>query len=177
MKCFHRAFKGLAEDSDQDQSNLVFLMSLMAELARKDQKIRLPFTRKIVLALLSFDSSTLKQSSHSCQLIKILAVLLENLARQGRTAVKLGVQDQMMSGLLLLTSRVDELFTLRILLRAIRQLTITAALPLTTDLLEKEGVTAGLRDHFGDEVALRVRVLVCHAGKKEQTLKDLICET
>jgi hypothetical protein len=60
MKSFHRHFKGLGE-GEQDQSSLLFLMSLMAELARKNQKIRLPFTRKIVLALLSFDCSTLKQ--------------------------------------------------------------------------------------------------------------------
>jgi hypothetical protein len=83
----------------------------------------------------------------------------------------------MMNGLLLLTSRVDELFTLRILLKAIRQLTLSAGLPVTKQQLEKYGVINGLADNFGAEVAVRLRVMLCHASiSKEQTLKDLICK-
>ena len=71
MKCFYRKFKGIDVKNDQDHSHLVFLLSLLAELSRRNQKIRLPFTRKIVLALLTFDPSIL----HT-KILTILAVLL-----------------------------------------------------------------------------------------------------
>ena len=44
-----------------------------------------------------------------------MAVLLENLVRQGTALRKLMLQRQVLDGLLLLTSRVDELSTLPIL--------------------------------------------------------------
>jgi hypothetical protein len=175
MKCYYRTFKAMREDSLQDQAQLIFLLSLMAELARRREGIKLPFTKNIVLAMLSFDSTTLKQSPFSDQVIRILAVLLENLCRQGRTAGKLGVEGEVANGLLLLTSRVDELFTLRILIRAIRQL----PRPITKGEVEKSGVISGLSDNFGEEVALRVKTMLRGGGsvKKEghKTLKDLIC--
>ena len=124
MKCFYRKFKEIVDGADHDQSQLIFLLSLLAEVSRRSQKIRLPFTRKIVLALLTFDASI----QHG-KIITILAVLLENLVRQGSAVRKLMVEREVLDGLLLLTSRVDELFTLRILIKAIKQLT----LPLTKE--------------------------------------------
>lgn len=91
MKYFDRTFKAMSEHDDQSQYQLVFLMSFMAEIVRKNQKVKLPFTRKIVLAMLSFDSTTLKESGFGSQIIKILAVILENLTKQGKAAAKLGV--------------------------------------------------------------------------------------
>lgn len=76
MKCYYRSFKAMREDSLYDQGQIIFLLSLMAELARRREAIKLPFTKNIVLALLSFDTTTLKQSPYSAQVIRILAVLL-----------------------------------------------------------------------------------------------------
>jgi hypothetical protein len=71
MKCFYRKFKEIDVKTDQDHSHLIFLLSLLAELSRRNQKTRLPFTRKIALALLTFDPSIL----HT-KILTILAVLL-----------------------------------------------------------------------------------------------------
>ena len=60
MKYFHRSFKQMAEENEEQQHRLIFTMSLMAEIARKNDKVKLPFTRKIVLAMLSFDCNHLK---------------------------------------------------------------------------------------------------------------------
>jgi hypothetical protein len=158
MKCFYRTFKAM-EDSHPSQHQLVFLMSLLAEISRKQEKVRLPFTRNIALALLSFDLNTIDESHKGNQILAILAVLLENLSRQGKAVVKLGVEEQLKKGLLLLTSRVDELFTLRILLKAIRQLPHPN---FTREELEKSGITASLSHHFGNQAAIKVKVMLCH---------------
>ena len=78
------------------------------------------------------------------------------------------------NGLLLLTSRVDELFTLRILIRAIRQLSH----PITKSDLKASGAMASLRENLGEEVACRVRMMVGGSRGVEgsKTLKDLICK-
>lgn len=91
MKCYYRHFKAMREDDLHEQGQLIFLLSLMAELARRREKAKLPFTKNILLAMLSIDRGTLKSSPYSCQIIRILAVLLENLSRQGKIARKLGV--------------------------------------------------------------------------------------
>jgi hypothetical protein len=133
MKYFYRTFKGMNDENEENQLQLIFIMSLMAEISRKSEKIKLPFTRKIVLAMLSFDENCLKESAYGPQIIKILAVLLENLTKQGKAAVKFGVESQLKNGLLLLISRVDELFTLQILLRTIKNLLLTTNLNITKE--------------------------------------------
>lgn len=47
---------------------------------------------------------------------------MENMAKQGRLMVRLGVDQQLKRGLLLLISKVDEYSTLRISLRALLEL-------------------------------------------------------
>lgn len=76
MKCFYRWFKQMAEENEEQQHRLVFIMSLLAEIARRNEKVKLPFTRKIVQAMLSFDCQHLAKSNYGQQIIKILAVLL-----------------------------------------------------------------------------------------------------
>jgi hypothetical protein len=66
-------------------------MSLLAEITRRNDKIKLPFTRKIVLAMLNFDETIIKESIYGSQIINILAVLLANFSKQGKMPVKLGV--------------------------------------------------------------------------------------
>lgn len=91
MKCFYRCFRQMAEESEQQQHRLLFVMSLLAEIARRNQRVKLPFTRKIVQAMLSFDCQHLEHSHYRPQIITILAVLLENLSKQGKAAAKLAV--------------------------------------------------------------------------------------
>ena len=76
MKSFYRCFKQMEDESEEQQHRLIFTMSLMAEIARRNEKVKLPFTRKIVQAMLSFDCTHLEQSAYGQQIIKILAVLL-----------------------------------------------------------------------------------------------------
>lgn len=76
MKCFYRFFKQMAEENEEHQHRLVFIMSLLAEIVRRNEKVKLPFTRKIVQAMLSFDCQHLEQSNYGQKIIKILAVLL-----------------------------------------------------------------------------------------------------
>lgn len=69
-----------------------------------------------------------------------------------------------MDGLLLLTSRVDEIFTLRILIRAIQQLGGT----ITREQLERSGALPGLRDNFGEEFAVKVKMMLRNVGAKKE---------
>ena len=179
MKCFYRCFREMAEESEEQQHRLLFILSLLAEIARRQQKVRLPFTRKIVQALLSFDCHLLTNSHYGQQIITILAVLLENLARQGRAAAKLAVHHETKNGLLLLMGKADELSALQILLRAIKQLVDSTGLSISAEELEERGVAAAMRCTWGDLAAARLKVHLCRlsskrAGAHGKTLKDLI---
>jgi hypothetical protein len=54
--------------------------------------------------------------------MRILLTLFENMAKQGRLMVRLGVQEELKQGLLTLISKVDEYSALQISLRALLEL-------------------------------------------------------
>ena len=84
--------------------------------------MRLPFAKKTALCLLSFDDQSLLEVKGNNQIVMILMTLMENMARQGRLMVRIGVEKQLKQSLLLLISKVDEYSALRISLRAFLEL-------------------------------------------------------
>ena len=121
MKLYYRMYKNLTGEQDQ-QEHIVFVLSLLAEIIRQHQDVRLPFTKKIVLSLLTFDHDNLKSLECRHQVVMIMAIIYENMARQGRQMVRLGVEKQVREGLLLLLSKIEDFPALRILLRGLLEL-------------------------------------------------------
>ena len=107
----------------------------MAEIIRKNNHVRLPFSKKTVLAIIKIDYDNLNKVEHSTHIILILAILFENMAKQARIMVRLGVEEQVKEGLLLLLAKVDEFSTLRICLRALFDLHAKTQLTFTTQEL------------------------------------------
>ncbi len=66
-------------------------------------------------------------------MIKIIAVILSNLIKQGRTAIKLGVSNEVKNGLIRLISKVDDLFTFKILLDSVKTLLQGGKLNITKE--------------------------------------------
>lgn len=90
MKHFYRLYKDLNSDPDSE-NKILFVLSLLAEIIRKERVVKLPFTRKIVQALLSFDIDALSKSVRGEKIKVIISLLLENISKQGKLAVKLRV--------------------------------------------------------------------------------------
>lgn len=90
LKLFYNLYKKI--DSDKaDHEELLFVISLLAEVLRKNSSIKLPFSKKTVLGLLAFDPETLEKVKGKNQIMTVLAILLENMSKQGRLMVRLGV--------------------------------------------------------------------------------------
>lgn len=75
--------------------------------------------------------------------------------------------------------KVDELFTLQILLRAIKNLINATDLHISAEELEEKGVTAGTRCILGDFACAMLKVHLCRMSCKRsevqgKTIKDLI---
>ena len=66
----------------------------------------------------------------------ILMFLFENMAKQGKLMVRLGVQQQLKRGLLLLIGKADEFSVLRISLRTLLELEAKAKVTITSQELE-----------------------------------------
>ena len=60
------------------------------------------------MALLNFDHHTIEKTDGGSQVGLILAVLFENMARQGKLMIRLGVQESLKGGLLLLIGKIEE---------------------------------------------------------------------
>jgi len=121
MNLYHKLYKTI-DSKPENQEYILFLLSILAEIVKQYPHVRLPFAKKTALCLLSFDEQTLQVARGSHQIVLILMTLMENMARQGRLMVRLGVEKQLKQGLLLLISKVDEYSALRISLRALLEL-------------------------------------------------------
>ena len=86
---YYRMYKKI--NGEQEQEYIVFVLSLLAEIIRQNQDVRLPFTKNIVLSLLTFDYDNLKSIECRHQIVMIMTIIYENMARQGRQMVRLGV--------------------------------------------------------------------------------------
>ena len=54
MHCYYGVYKKINEKDSQNEF-LLFLLSLLAEIVRQNNQVRLPFSKKTVLSLLNFD--------------------------------------------------------------------------------------------------------------------------
>lgn len=75
--------------------------------------------------------------------------------------------------------KADELSTLQILLRAIKNLITAADLHISAEELEEKGVMAAIRCSLGDFVCAKLKVHLCRMSCKRsevqgKTIKDLI---
>lgn len=122
MKAFLKSYQHSNLEEAAVQNKLLTILSIIAQIAQSNPKVRLPFSRKTALALLSFDLDGLLYREERGRVIEIISVLLENLSRQERLMRKLRVTEDAKRGVLLLISRADETFALRILLKALKQL-------------------------------------------------------
>ena len=75
----------------------------------------------------------------------ILLTLFENMARQGKLMVRLGVEQQLKQGLLTLIGKVDEYSALQISLRTLLELEAKTKVTITSQELEKAGIIKLIR--------------------------------
>jgi hypothetical protein len=122
MKLFLKSYQHPNLQEATVQNKLLIILSIMAQIAQFNPTVRLPFSRKISLAVLSFDLTEIIHGIEGEKVIEIIAVLLENFSKQEKLMKKLRVIEDVKRGVLLLLSRVDEIFALRILLKALKQL-------------------------------------------------------
>jgi len=66
----------------------------------------------------------------------ILLTLFENMAKQGKLMVRLGVEQQLKRGLLILVGKVDEYSALQISLRTLLELEAKTKVTITSQELE-----------------------------------------
>mgnify|MGYP000863781038 CR=1 FL=1 len=129
----------------------------MAEIVRKRNEIRLPFSKKTVLALLTLDYDSINALEDRNTIFLIYLVLLENMAKQKKLMVRLGVLEQLRCGLLILFSKTDEYFVLRILLKTLLELQSVARTQFgPADL---ECLTQKVRELFGDKAAAKIKLI------------------
>ena len=121
MNLYYQLYKNI-DSKPENQEYILFLLSLLAEIVKQHPNVRLPFAKKTALCLLSFDEQSLLAVKGNNQIVMILMTLMENMARQGRLMVRIGVEKQLKESLLLLISKVDEYSALRISLRALLEL-------------------------------------------------------
>ena len=114
-----------------NQEYMLFILSLLAEIVRIDNQIRLPFSKKTVLSILNFDECAILETKGGHQIMMILMIIFENMAKQGKLMVRLNVEEQLKRGLLLLIGKVDEYSALRISLRTLLELEAKAKVTIT----------------------------------------------
>jgi hypothetical protein len=160
LKLFYQLYKEIGSEKERLE-NILFVISLLAEILRKNSSIKLPFSKKTALSLLTFDSNTLDNAKGKYQIMMILVILTENMARQGRLMKRLGVHEQLKEGLLLLISKADEFSALQILLRALLELQSKLSLTVTSQELDQTWVTGKIRDVFGDRAVVKIKSILC----------------
>ena len=92
----------------------------------------MPFSKKTVISLLNFDEKAILETKGGHQIMMILMIIFENMAKQGRLMVRLGVEQQLKQGLLLLIGKVGEYSALQISLRTLLELEAKAKVNITS---------------------------------------------
>ena len=72
-----------------------------------------------MISLLNFDEKAISETKGGHQILMILMIIFENMAKQGKLMVRLGVEQQLKRGLLLLIGKVGEYSALQISLRTL----------------------------------------------------------
>ena len=156
LQTYYGIYKKINENAGE-QEKMLFLLSLLAEITRQNNQVRLPFSKKTVLSLLNFDESAIFQIKGAHQIFMILMILFENMAKQGKLMVRLGVEEQLKRGLLLLIGKADEYFALQISLRTLLELEAKAKVNISTRELEQTGIIERIQDNFGKEAVQRIK--------------------
>ena len=145
-------------------------MSLLADLATHQKGLRLPFSRKIVQALLRFDADVITAHPKAGHLVAILAVLFYNLSGQCGLAQRCGVaEDAMMASLKLLCLTTDPQL-LQGLLKAMER--FQSKVGMNWKQVCQTGVAYDLETALGEPGLARVRQVFVVAHRK--SLADLI---
>jgi hypothetical protein len=141
-------------------------------MLRRKPEIRLPFNKKIVSALLTFDYDNARASREGGAIVVILSMLLENMGRQGRLMVRLGVEEQLRRGLFVLIGRADEYSALRILMRALFELQASADADI--DPADVQAVARKVGDLLGEGAAQKIKLMLCRPrGRKGKELGQM----
>jgi hypothetical protein len=112
---------------------MLHVLSLLAEIVRQNPAAKLPFTRKIVLALLTFDLESVGSAAGGQQVIAILATLLANQAAQPKLMLRLNVHHELKLALLQLLAKAQTPTTLRLLLQSLRAVLTAAKLSVSRE--------------------------------------------
>jgi hypothetical protein len=101
---------------------MLYVLSIIAELIRENSKFYFPFTRKFLLTVFRIDDELLVNSPKKKDILAILAVIYENLSRQGRLIAKYNVTNELKGALLHNYHLIEELFTLKVFNKTIANL-------------------------------------------------------
>lgn len=101
---------------------MVFVLSVIAQLLRNNPKFYYPFTRKFLLTVFSIDAELLEHSPIRDQILAVVAVIYENLARQPKLITKYSLQTSLKEVVLGNYRLVQEVSTLKIMNKAVSHL-------------------------------------------------------
>ncbi len=76
MKAFLKGYQDPQLDEPTVQNKILTILSITAQIAQSNQKVKLPFSRKTLLALLSFDLGELVCGKERGKVVEIISVLL-----------------------------------------------------------------------------------------------------
>lgn len=79
---------------------MLYVLSIIAELIRENPKFYFPFTRKFLMTMFRIDNELLIKSPKRKDILAILAVIYENLSRQGRLVNKYNITNDLKKALL-----------------------------------------------------------------------------
>lgn len=115
------------------------VLSLLAEIVRQHLSTRIPFSRKAILCLVTFDIGIISGLVGE-KVMAILATLLANQAKQAKLMIRLNVHQEIRLALIQLLAQVRTPTTMRLLLHALREVSITTKLAVSSEELRELGV-------------------------------------
>ena len=155
------------------------VLSLLAEIVRQHPSTRIPFSRKAILCLVTFDIDIISGLVGE-KVMAILATLLANKAKQAKLMIRLNVHQEIRLALIQLLVQVRTPTTMRLLLHALREVSITTKLAVSSEELRELGVEGRLRRELGEQGWGAVRVWLGHPKPQQKdsrkTLWDLVSE-
>lgn len=101
---------------------MLYVLSMIAELIRQNPKFYFPFTRKFLMTVFRIDNELLIKSPKRKDILAILAVIYENLSRQGGLVHKYNITNDLKRALMQNYQLIEELFTLKVFNKSIANL-------------------------------------------------------
>ncbi len=110
------------EHSAYYEGKMLFILSLIAELLKQNPKLYFPFTRRFMLRVFTIDDDLLEGSPQKNQILAILGVIYDNIAKQGRLIHKLKIDKELKRAVLGNYHLISDIYSLKLMNRVILEM-------------------------------------------------------